>query len=86
MNLKKLPQDIRTKVRANLNKINSCNSKELFEYSKTLNAIKDDLGLEVSEYLFKAIDDRTAMINSGLEKKREYENQKMIKKFIKGMK
>ena len=86
MNLEKLPQEIRVKIKAHLSKINTLSSTELFSYSKELKHLKDEIGSNVSEYLFKAVHLRTLSINSGLDVKRECCNQKMIKDFIKDMK
>lgn len=87
MKLKKLPQDIRNKVKSHKEKINTLNSSELFEYSKCLMVQKDLIGEDVTKYLFDVIDSRTKEINSmDTVKKQVTDDENMINKFLKGKK
>ena len=83
MNIEKLPQDIRKKLQANISKINTLNSTELLEYSKTLRALKDEIDQSTREYLFQAIDARCEAINSGLDIKAKCRDKEMIEEFLK---
>ena len=86
MNLSKQPMDIQAKIKANIKTINKLGSAELLAYSKDLKNLKNEIGENITDYLFKFIDLRTIAINSGIDIKRECNNQKMIKNYIKGMK
>ena len=81
MNINQLNQDDRKRIRLNENKIKTLSSTELLEYSKSLQGLKDDLGTNVSDYLFIAIDRRIDVINSNSEQRQENKNQKMIREF-----
>jgi hypothetical protein len=79
----KLPKDIKQKLQNNLNKISLFNSKELLEYSKDLKKLSEQLGKDVVDYLFNAIDERTKAINSGLDEKKVCELEEAVKQFKK---
>lgn len=83
IDINKLPKDIKQKLQNNLNKINSLNSKELLDYSKLLKQQSKQIGKDVSDYFFNAIDERTKAINDGLDKKKVCELEEAVKKFIK---
>lgn len=83
MNTEKLPQDIRKKLQANVAKINTLNSTELLEYSKTLRALKDEIDQDTMEFLFCCVDKRIEAINSGLDIKAKCRDKEMIEAFLK---
>ena len=83
INIEKLPNDIKLKLRKHLDKINSFNSSELLNYSKDLKKLSKQLGKDVEDFLFDAIDERTKSINSGLDKKKVCELQEAVEKFNK---
>ena len=83
MEINKLPQEIRQKIKKHMEVINTLNSTKLLEYSKRLNRLKKELGVSVVEYLFDSIQLRTLAINSGIKEQQECEQQKMIKNFLK---
>ena len=83
MNISKLPKEIQLKIKAHQDKISELSSAELLEYSKNLYKIKEDLGKEVTDFLFNEIDKRTAYLNSGHEKVKVCADAEMIKKFKK---
>jgi len=78
-----LPQQIRQKLKSNIQKIETLNSSELLEYSKTLQRKKDEIGIEVCDYLFEAIDARRDTFNIA-QKSVECRDSEMVSKFIKG--
>jgi len=69
-----------------LEKINCLNSCELLCYSKAQHTKKSEIGMEVSNILFEAVEKRRAIINSNVSEKLECKNQGMIKKFLRGLK
>ncbi|NOQ31761.1 MAG: hypothetical protein GQ570_11625 [Helicobacteraceae bacterium] len=64
MILEKLPKPIQQKIKAHKAKIVELSSAELLAYSKSLYTIKEELGKDVTEYLFKLIDARKDTINN----------------------
>lgn len=84
MNLEKLPQDIQKKIKAHQEKINALNSTELLDYAKMLKQQNNVIGSEVSDHLFKAIDERRKHINSGADTKQECKLQKAVRDFKRG--
>lgn len=64
MNVDKLPQDIRKKIKANTDKINTLSSTELLEYSRDLYHLKADLGTNVWNYLFECVEVRKNDLNA----------------------
>jgi len=78
MNINKLPQQIRAKIKNNVEKIETLNSAELLDYSKQLQ--KQDIDTNVSDYLFQAIDKRRDSFNT-VKKTTECRDSEMIKEF-----
>ena len=64
-------------------KVDSLNSAELLEYSKALRGQKEEIGVNVYEYLLKVINARREYLNEGNDKKVIDRDAKAIKKFIK---
>jgi hypothetical protein len=81
MNLNKLNQEIKQKIKAHKSKIKTLNSKELLDYSIALNRSKEDISLEVRQYLLLAIDNRKEVINSNSEVKEQCKMDKMVREF-----
>ena len=83
MNIKKLPRDIQQKIKKHEDKISTLNSAELLSYSKSLRALKDVLEVNVCNYLFEVINERTKLINSGLDRKVKEDLQEAVNSFKK---
>ena len=83
MILSKLPKEIRLKIEKNIEKINTFNSSELLNYSKALRQQKSDVGINIYNYLLKAIDARRDTINNASDVKSKCKDADMVKKFLK---
>ena len=83
MKIDNLPKDIKAKLKSNIAKIEKLNNKELLDYSRSVMKHKDDMGEEVTNYLFEAIDNRTEVINSSTIVKEQCAYTEMIEQFIK---
>ena len=66
-----------------MDKIASFNSSELLNYSKALRQLREEIGVAVSNYLFKAIHERTEVINNSPEAKKISDESKAVKIFLK---
>lgn len=82
LQINKLPQEIRTKIKAHMDKIKTLSSTQLLEYSKTLND-SEEIDIDVKLYLFDAISLRTVKINSGFDVVQQCKYDQMVKDFIK---
>ena len=83
LEINKLPQDIRSKIKRHMDKIKTLDSKELLDYSIALNDSKEDIELDVRNYLLNAVALRTNTINSGQDVVIKCKEEQMIKNFLK---
>ena len=81
--LEKQPMTIQKKIKHHMKVISELNSTELLNYSKALKRLKHEIGVDVLDYLFRAIELRTVTINSGLQKKQECREKMMVEEFLK---
>ena len=79
----RLNQEIRKKLAEKERYIKKLNSAELLEYSQEIRKQKDNLGEEIYEHLLAAVDERTAVINSGQDVKKICELEKAVMMFKK---
>ena len=82
----KLPQDAKQALKAELSKINECNSSQLLHYSKELHAEKKLMSIFILKVLNEAIDERTAYLNNDIDEIKQCRHQKMVNDFRKGAK
>lgn len=83
LDIKHQPLEIRQKIKAHMDKIKTLNSTQLLEYSLGLNDSKDDIGLDVRDYLLNAVALRTNTINAGFDVVQQCKYDQMVKDFIK---
>ncbi len=86
MNIEKLPQEDRKRIKAHEAKIGELNSAELLDYSKALQRQKSLIGVNVCNYLFEAIDARTKQLNTQSIKVVQCRDRDMVKQFQKDSK